>query len=414
MTDSAQHPAPSLPALTVETHAIDQVTSLLPLLDPRTPLLFMRRGDGIAGFGEAVRLEFRGHDRIRDAADAWRTISAAATVVDPVRLSGTGLVAFGAFTFDDESERASVLIVPEVIVGRRDGISWVTRVNGSTLKLEKRPLGAEYRIALHQGTLDGNGYKAAVGEAVRRILEGELDKVVLARDLVGHLPDEADLRRVLTDLALGYPDTWTFAVDGLLGSSPETLVRVNHGVVTARVLAGSIARGADAAADQAAALTLATSTKDLDEHRFAVQSVLAALGSHASGVVASEIPFALKLPNLWHLASDVEGALSDGSTALDLAAALHPTAAVAGAPTEAAVRVIRELEPIDRRRYGGPVGWVDAHGCGKWAVALRSAEVTLDGGITAYAGAGIVADSDPERELAETRLKFRPIVEAFG
>jgi menaquinone-specific isochorismate synthase len=415
VTDPAQAPpARSVPQLLVETRAIDQVTSLLPILDARKPLLFVRRGDGIAGFGEALRLEFHGPDRIREAADAWRTISAAATVTDPVGLSGTGLVAFGAFTFDDESERASVLIVPEVIVGRRDGTSWVTRVNGSELKLEKRPLGAEYRIALHQGTLDGEGYKAAVAEAVRRIRAGELSKVVLARDLIGHLPEGADLRRVLVDLALGYPDTWTFAVDGLLGSSPETLVRVNHGIVTARVLAGSIGRGSDAEADHANALALATSTKDLDEHRFAVQSVLSSLGGHASGVVASELPFTLKLPNLWHLASDVEGTLTDGSTALDLAAALHPTAAVAGAPTAAAVGVIRELEPIDRRRYGGPVGWVDASGCGKWAVALRSAEVTADGGITAYAGAGIVADSDPERELAETRLKFRPIVEAFG
>jgi len=410
VTESAQ----ALPALTVETRAVEQVTSLLPLLDPTAPLLFLRRGDGIAGLGEALRLEFHGPDRLREAADAWRRVSAAAAVSDPVGLSGSGLVAFGAFTFDDESERASVLIVPEVIVGRRDQTSWVTRINGSTLPVQRRELGAEYRIALHQGTLDAEGYQLAVTEAVRRIRAGELSKVVLARDLVGHLPDGADLRRVLVDLALGYPDTWTFAVDGLLGSSPETLVRVNHGVVTARVLAGSMARGADAEADHAAALALATSTKDLDEHRFAVQSVLAALAGHASGVVASELPFALKLPNLWHLASDVEGALSDGSTALDLAAALHPTAAVAGTPTTAARELIRELEPLDRRRYGGPVGWVDGNGSGKWAVALRSAEVSADGGITAYAGAGIVADSDPARELAETRLKFRPIVEAFG
>lgn len=419
MTDPAQTPsALPTPVLTVETRAVDQaihpVTSLLPILDPRTPLLFVRRGDGIVGLGETARLEFHGPDRIRDAADAWREISAAAKITDPIGVSGTGLVAFGAFTFDDESERSSVLIVPEVIVGRRDGQAWVTRVNGSERTIEKRPLGNEYRIALHQGTLDADGYQAAVAEAVRRIQAGELNKVVLARDLVGHLPEGADLRRVLVDLALSYPDTWTFAVDGLLGSSPETLVRVNHGIVTARVLAGSIGRGTDAESDHAAAVALATSTKDLDEHRFAVESVLSSLGGHASGVVSSEIPFALKLPNLWHLASDIEGALSDGSTALDLAAALHPTAAVAGNPTAAAVAAIRELEPVDRRRYGGPVGWVDAAGCGKWAVALRSAEVAADGGITAYAGAGIVADSDPERELAETRLKFRPIVEAFG
>jgi len=133
-----------IPALTVETRAIDhEVTSLLPVLDPRMPLLFIRRGEGIAGLGESLRLEFRGPDRIREAADAWRAVAASATITDPVGLSGSGLVAFGAFAFDDESERASVLIVPEVIVGRRDGVSWVTRVNGSELMIEKRPLGDE-------------------------------------------------------------------------------------------------------------------------------------------------------------------------------------------------------------------------------------------------------------------------------
>ncbi len=398
----------------VETRPVGAIPTLIPLLDPHHPLLFVRRGEGVAGLGEALRLEFSGPNRLHEAADAWRGIVADAEIDDPIGLSGSGLIAFGAFTFDAESDRPSVLIVPQVIVGRRDGVSWVTRVDGAELPVTASPLGAEYRIGLHPGALSADGYRAAVTDAVHRIQDGKLSKVVLARDLAGHLPDGADLRRVLGDLALGYPDTWTFAVDGLIGSSPETLVRVNHGVVTARVLAGSAARGTDAASDHDAALGLATSTKDLDEHRFAVQSVLAALEGHARTVVASEMPFTLKLPNLWHLASDVEGDLADGSTVLDLAAALHPTAAVAGAPTAAAIDVIRELEQADRRRYGGPVGWVDAGGNGKWAVALRSAELAPDGGITAYAGAGIVADSDPERELAETRLKFRPIVEAFS
>ncbi len=135
------------------------------------------------------------------------------------------------------------------------------------------------------------------------------------------------------DLALGYPDTWTFAVDGLIGSSPETLVRVNHGTVTARVLAGSAARGRGRGCRPRAPRSLSPPrTKDLDEHRYAVQSVLDALRPHARGVAASELPFTLKLPNLWHLATDIEGTLSDGSTALDLVAALHPTAAVAGTP----------------------------------------------------------------------------------
>jgi menaquinone-specific isochorismate synthase len=402
-----------LPEFDVVTEAVDDQRSLLPLLDARRPLLFMRRGEGIAGIGEAARLEFRGPDRVRDAAAAWKRIAAASTVRDEVGRSGSGLVAFGAFSFADDSGCASVLIVPRVIVGRRDGVSWVTRIDGATDAVAATALGPEYRVLLTPGTLPPEDYVAAVGTAVERILGGGVEKAVIARDLTGHLPEGADIRRVLVDLALGYPDTWTFAVDGLIGSSPETLVRVNAGTVTARVLAGSAGRGADATADAASALALATSTKDLDEHRFAVESVVGALRSHVRGVAASEIPFTLKLPNLWHLASDVEGPLSDGSTALDLAAALHPTAAVAGTPRDKALSLIAELEPFDRCRYGGPVGWVDAAGNGKWAVALRSAEVREDGTITAFAGAGIVADSDPERELAETRLKFRPVVEAF-
>jgi menaquinone-specific isochorismate synthase len=403
-----------LPALSVTTRRVEPFASLLPFTEPRRPLVFLRRGDGVAGIGEALRLEFRGPDRVREAADAWRRISARARIDDDVRRAGSGLVAFGAFAFDDASACASVLVVPRIVLGRRDGECWVTRVDGGSDEIRTTPLGPEYRIGLHPGALDAEGFRSAVASAVDRITAGSLEKVVVARDMTGHLPEGADLRRVLVELALGYPDTWTFAIDGLVGSSPETLVRVKHGDVTARVLAGSHARGTDAAGDQAAALELATSTKDLDEHRFAVESVLGALRPHARGVAASELPFALKLPNLWHLASDVHGTLSDGSTALDLVAALHPTAAVAGTPTAAAIAAIRELEPFDRRRYGGPVGWVDAAGDGKWAVALRSAEVAADGTITAYAGAGIVAESDPDRELAETRLKFRPIVEAFA
>jgi menaquinone-specific isochorismate synthase len=184
--------------------------------------------------------------------------------------------------------------------------------------------------------------------------------------------------------------------------------------VSARVLAGSRARGADALEDQDAAVALATSTKDQDEHQYALQSLLTSLRPHSRNITTSELPFTLKLPNLWHLASDVEAELTDGSTSLDLIAVLHPTAAVAGTPTTAALALIDELEPFDRGRYAGPVGWVGADGDGEWAVALRCAEVSPTGDITAYAGAGIVAESDAEMELAETRMKFRPIVEAFG
>ena len=406
-------------ALTVETTPIADVRQLILLLDSHEPLLWMRRNQGLAGIGTALRLEFSGPTRLTDAAAAWRDVVAAATVTDPLSRTGTGLLAFGAFAFDASSAQTSVLIVPQVIVGREDGQCWVTRIwpTGGTrpeIPLALRPLGNEYRISLLPGTLTADGYRAAVGEAIDRIAAADLNKVVLARDLVGRLPAESDLRRAVSELALGYPDCWTYAVDGLVGSSPETLIRADHGEVNARVLAGTMSRGADAASDLEAALHLATSSKDGDEHAFAVQSVLASLRPHTSHLTTSEIPFTVKLPNLWHLATDVEGTLSDGSNSLDLIAAMHPTAAVAGTPTETALALIRELEPFDRGRYAGPVGWVGADGDGEWAIALRCAQVTPGGDVTAHAGCGIVLDSEPDRELAETRMKFRPIVEAFG
>jgi menaquinone-specific isochorismate synthase len=231
---------------------------------------------------------------------------------------------------------------------------------------------------------------------------------------VGALPPTADLRRPLRELAAAYPDCWTFAVDGLLGASPETLVQVAGGRVSARVLAGTAGRGVDAATDRAAAAELLASDKNQDEHAFALESVLASLRPHAADLQASERAFPLELPNLWHLASDISGTLGDASSSLDLLDALHPTAAVAGSPTGAALRAIAELEPFDRGRYAGPVGWVGADGEGEWAVALRCAQVSPDGRITAYAGAGIVQGSDPDAELAETGIKFRPILDAFG
>ncbi|MEY9853058.1 menaquinone-specific isochorismate synthase [Leifsonia sp. EB41] len=425
--------ATGVTALSVETTPLDDVRHLVPFLDSRRPLVWIRKGEGIAGIGESLRLEFRGPDRIRQASEAWRATVQAATVSDDVRTPGTGLVAFGTFAFDDESTAMSVLIVPEIVLGRRGGRSWITRItrvdespaaaNAADPRTQRgtardlpRPIafGDEYRLSLLPAGLDEGGYESAVATAVERIREHDLSKVVLARELSAHLPLESDVRRALVELALGYPDCWTFAVDGLVGSSPETLVRVHHGTVTARVLAGTMSRGRDAESDRESALALAGSAKDQGEHRFAVASVLDALRPHSADLGASDEPFTLKLPNLWHLATDIAGTLSDGSSSLDLADALHPTAAVAGTPTPEALALIRELEPFDRGRYAGPVGWVGGDGDGEWAIALRCAQLGETGDLTAYAGAGIVADSDPAKEYAETTMKFRPIVEAFG
>lgn len=415
----------------METREIDPVEDLLAYADPSRPLAWLRRGDGIVAVGDGVVETIRipaGTAPLRSAAiaAAWRDLAQDAEIDDELALPGSGLVAFGALTFDEDSHADSVLVVPALVIGRHHGRTWLTRISSSsTPHSALAPQSAASTIAygphwagtVGPGAQSPQGYQDSVRQALARIADGELSKVVLARDLTGSIPAGSDLRRLVRALSTGYPDTWAFAVDGLIGASPETLVTVQQHTVTARVLAGTIGRGADADADTAASAHLASSTKDLDEHGYAVQSVLASLRPHTRALAASEQPFLLKLPNLFHLATDVEGELADGGSSLDLVGALHPTAAVAGTPTSAAIATIRELEPFDRGRYAGPVGWVDAAGNGEWAIALRCAQFAAaetDIAVTAYAGAGIVAGSDPESELLETRVKFRPLVDALA
>lgn len=409
--------------LIVETREIDPIEDPLAYADPASPLAWLRRGDGIAAAGGGIAAVVGAEaGPLHSAADAWRALAAASRIDDPLGLPGTGLVAFGAFAFDEASPAGGTLVVPSMIVGRRDGRAWLTRIATEDEPLPPGgpaplPYGPHWAGTVGPGAQTPQGYQEAVRRALSEIAAGAYGKVVMARDLRGTVPADADLRRLVRALSTGYPDTWTFAVDGLIGASPETLVTVHGGTVTARVLAGTIGRGADADADTAASAALASSTKDLDEHQYAVQSVLSSLRPHTRALAASEQPFMLKLPNLFHLATDVEGELSDGGSALDLVGALHPTAAVAGTPTEAAIAAIRRLEPFDRGRYAGPVGWVDAAGNGEWAIALRCAQFTRRAAtleVTAYAGAGIVAGSDPETELLETRVKFRPLVDALA
>jgi menaquinone-specific isochorismate synthase len=439
--------------LVVQTREFDLADDLLAYADPADPRAWLRRGDGIVAVGadvaRVVRVGTGSEPRTAALSRAWDGIRADAFVDDPLRLPGTGLVAFAALVFDEQSAADSVLIVPRTVIGRHGGRTWITRIldagraagasprdTGSTSGAPARDaaartahvadpvptaFGPHWAGTLGPGAQTAQGYQASVRAALSAIADARYGKVVLARDLVGTVPAGSDLRRLVRALSTEYPDTWAFAVDGLIGASPETLVTVQDGVVTARVLAGTTARGADAVTDARAAAALADSPKDNDEHAFAVRSVVAALAPHTTALDADGGPFILELPNLFHLATDVRAQLSDGASALDLAAALHPTAAVAGTPTEAAVAAIRELEPFDRGRYAGPVGWIDAAGNGEWAIALRCAQFEVSGSgsdrpiaLTAYAGAGIVAGSDPEAELLETRVKFRPIVDALA
>lgn len=418
-------PIPRLRARTIRLDA-GIAPPLERFADPRAPLVWLRRGEGIVGSGPIRwRGEFGGAARVLDAADAWRELVASAEIEDAAGVPGSGLAAFGAFAFAAGSAQASVLEVPATIVGLREGVAFVTAItaDGSDPEPalpEAAAAGPDPRTAFRDGAMTADRHRRAVDHAIDLINEGALSKLVIARDLAGRLPEDADLRHLVGRLAVAYPACWTYAVDGLVGASPEMLVRVLGRGVAARVLAGTAPRGDSPESDAAAARALRASAKNRAEHAFAVDSALASLrelDAHDDperGLTASPEPFLLELPNVWHLASDVRGTLPKGRTVLELVAALHPTAAVGGTPREAAIDAIARLEPFDRRRYAGPVGWLSASGDGEWAIALRGAEIGPDGGVTAYAGGGIVATSDPADEFSETEWKLRPLLETLG
>jgi menaquinone-specific isochorismate synthase len=409
--------APSDAPLVVRTVVIDDPGPLAALLPEVGPLSWLHRGDGLVAWGETARFDPSGPSRFADAERWWRDQSAHSVVRDEARLPGSGLVSFGSFAYFDEPG-ASVLIVPEVVVGRRGGVAWMTMISRGALPAappvsDVPPVRAPQGAVFSDGAMSGSEWEMVVADAVARVRRGELEKVVLARDLVAELAEPLDVRAPITELAERYPACWTFHVDGLFGATPEMLVRRERGLVTSRVLAGTIRRTGDDAHDLALAAKLARSSKDLEEHEFAVRSVADALAPNCLSMNVPESPFVLHLPNVMHLATDVTGVLDASVTSLGLAAALHPTAAVGGTPTADAVALIAAIEGMGRGRYAGPVGWMDADGDGEWGIALRSAE--YDGSrVRLFAGCGIVADSDPAAELAEAGAKFIPVRDALG
>lgn len=385
---------------------------LLDLLPEQDPVSWLRRGEGLVGWGVAARLDTSGPTRFSDADKWWSETVARAQVDDSVGEPGTGPVCFGAFAFADDPGD-SVLVVPQVVVGRRGDRTWLTTISVEAPTLAPTPAPQPpVGLVFSDGARNGEEWMTVVAEAVDRIAAGDLEKVVLARDLIATTDEPLDVRWPLRRLADQYEMCWTFHVDGLFGATPEMLVRRERGLVTSRVLAGTIRRTGDDGRDLALAATLARSSKDLEEHEYAVRSVADALEPHCSSMNVPEAPFVLHLPNVMHLATDVNGVVHDVATSLQLAESLHPSAAVGGTPTPAAVQLIAEIEGMPRERYAGPVGWMDASGDGEWGIALRSAMLT-DGGVRLFAGCGIVASSDPEAELAESQAKFVPVRDAL-
>ena len=443
--------------------------------------------------------------RIEQLRQAWRHEVGQASWVDQVRRPGSGPLALGAITFSATSQASSVLVVPQVLVGRDRQGWWLTRFELSPATTAPRgevfrgqpytpqlsfvravaenagladildfvsacaqgraasavktsPAGTQGQASAatsasspagvgqtnapavesaktsQSSTLSDSQWTGAVELATQALKQNRAIKVVLARD--SYLSSSLTLGATLEHLATRFATTWTFSVDGMIGASPEMLLQLREREVFSRVLAGTARRRANMDQSELEQLAdwLRRSPKNSREHQLAAASAVKALTPITEQLRVSE-PFALTLPNVIHLATDIYGQVAGDTGALALVEALHPTAAVCGTPTAAAAQLIGELEGMDRERYAGPVGWVDWRGEGQWCIALRSGQVLAPtaqtagtqsgpagypmgnqpvGSVRIFAGAGIMPDSVATDELAETNAKMAPMRAALG
>jgi len=383
----------------------------IPELEDQTLTSWVRGGDGLIGFGIYKRHIVTGANRFAEARKWWRSEINALDIHNNLHGTGTGPVLFTSFSFDPSEE--SVLVIPQVVVGQRNGKSWITWIGAAPQPALRRSPALKDELTLNWSGSNGDVWQDRVARAVEKIKTGQLEKVVLARFATANTDAPIQTRNLLSALAADYPATWVYSNSGLIGATPELLVRLSKSLVTSRILAGTIRKTGDDERDLALAGSLARSSKDLEEHEYAVRSVADALTPLCSSMNVPESPFVLHLSNVMHLATDVTGVLSDSSSPadiFDLVSRLHPTAAVCGTPTDIAKRTIDEIEGISRGRYAGPIGWIDAKGDGELGIALRCGQLSNDAkSIRIYAGCGIVAGSDPEREYAESQAKLLPM-----
>lgn len=408
----------------------------------------------LVGVGVAYDITVEGAERFKNAAATWSYLLTEALIENPANVPGVGPVVLGGFAFDEQLPSTPLwdgypdgqLVLPQLLFTQAQGETWLTwnlvvepdsdlhteyaallwlrdTLNHAVSPL-RRPrqtgrLGptvqAPTAITRHDLRL-ADDWQTDVANAAQTIQRAELEKVVLARGLQLQAVQAFQAPAALRHLAANYTGCYIFAIARgnkcFLGATPEQLVRLRQREVQTMALAGSIRRGTTSAEDQRLGQELLASAKDRIEHSVVVQAIIEALGATCLTPTYNPQPSLFRLGNIQHLCTPIVGRLANGYTLLDLVERLHPTPAVGGRPREAALQLIREHEKLDRGWYAGPVGWLDAQGAGEFAVALRVA--LLDECIaTLFAGCGIMADSDPEREYAEAELKFKPMLVAL-
>jgi menaquinone-specific isochorismate synthase len=373
-------------------------------------VLFREEHGGLAGRGEALRIDLPDGLSDPEAVAEVGAILAGIESDDPLNLPGTGPVAIGALPFDPKA--GGHLVVPARIYGWAGDTGWVTTIEpappiAGPVKGGEPP--DEFRLV---PTMTHAEWKEVIANAVELLERGELAKVVLARRIDIEANRPFVVSDVLERLAALYPSCMIYSVGGFLGASPELLVRRHGDAVESHPLAGTVARSGDTHGDEVLVSRLMNSQKIRHEHRVVVEAIAAALRPLCRSLEVPDEPSVLGLRNVSHLASHLTGRLSEPQSVLELAARIHPTPAVGGSPTDAAVRYLQKVEGFERGGYAGPVGWMDSRGDGCFALGIRGAEV--DGNrASLFAGNGIVAGSDPTDELAETQLKLQALLAAL-
>jgi len=377
----------------------------------------------LVGLGAAHVISVEpGSNRFAAANAAWSSLLEHASIDDPAGLLWTGPLLMGGFRFDAERPRTDLwrdfaadrLVLPERMFVQSGGVAWLTTNHVFAASVADAPvptLAPEARgldRARWQSLVKGVGY----GIRHRRL---GVDKVVLAR--TQQVAGAFDSTSVLGSLAGAYPTCTIFGLghgdSTFVGATPERLVSVCAGLATTMALAGSTARGATEAEDVALGLRLLRDPKERSEHAFVIDALRAGLSDISTRVIADAEPRLRKLANLQHLFTPVHGQLAPGRTIRDVVQRLHPTPAVGGSPTTPALDLIRASEVLDRGWYAAPIGWLNRRGEGEFVVGLRSALLRPQEAVL-FAGCGIVADSDPAAELAESDWKLRPMLSALG
>ena len=409
--------------LFVRTQRIEEDVDLLGHLPADVSGAWLRHGQGVVARGTAWSVRSAGPHRFAGAGAAFRQLADRARVDDEVRVRTSGLIALGSFSYADASQRPSTLMVPRALLGVHDGEAFLTVVGvdeepvlpASWQELfPSTPVPAECAEPLEiTAGHTPDEYQALVQEAIAGIRAGRAEKVVLSERTTVRTPAPLPPAVMLARLARAYPSTWVYHLEDVVGASPEMLAQTEDGRVYSRVLAGSRPVADDGELDEVDRRAFRTDAKERSEHAFAVDSVIERLEGVAEELEVSPEPFVLRLPGLEHLASDVSARLREGTTSLDVASRLHPSAAVSGTPREDADEIIADLEPHDRGGYASPVGWMDGSGDGQWAIALRMAHVVDERTMVLQAGGGLVAASDPVSEHAEALAKCRPMLRAL-